>query len=393
MSLFHKSFRMLMVAVGLALTSLCLAAESPQVAEACRLDLAQRLHLDAAQVQIERVTPVTWMSGAWGLEKPGMVYTKALVPGFRVRLRAPHGRYFYHTSSTGFKYAGSEAMWEVSALYREPIEDEPNLNGDLVQISLLGTNPQVLLSGITDFAPQKNGAVLATRRTSRSGFDLLYLAPGQIREATRLASALDFACPVLSPEGDRYATFFRAGLGAPLQVKRGPLAGDTEVLPDLPQRGLPHQLLWDAETPLTAIVRVGEDLRGWKLIEEGGKQRWEEVMVPEEAPDTFSLLLNRSYSLVIDTLTEEGKPVTRVYEEHWQGAQEMIATIPNLSMKQVELTQDLRFALIVGRRDDANTAVAVDLRTGEVLETVPTTDYHVHLFTRPISWGSPLSGH
>jgi hypothetical protein len=392
MSIFHKSFRMLMVVAGLAIATATLAAEVPTVAGSCREDLARRLGLDVGQVQIEQVIPVTWSSGAWGLEKPGMVYTKALVPGFRIKLHAPAGRYFYHTSTNGFRYAGREEMWAASALYLEPVEDEPNLNGNLTQISLLGTNPQLLLAGVASFAPQKNGAVLATRRTSRSGFDLLYLAPDKIGEARVLGGAFDLACPVLSPAGDRYAVFYRLMVGMPWQVRRAGLEGEPQDLPDLPVAGQPFSLTWEPDEPLTATVRTDAGLRGWRLIEAEGKMSWEPTAVGPDDPGHFSLLLNRSETLVIETVTEEGKPVTRVHRDFFLGDVTEIATVKDFSLKSVELTQGLGLALLVGERAEMLTAVTVDLRTGEVLETVPTTPYPVHLLNRASHWEPALTG-
>jgi hypothetical protein len=44
---------------------------------------------------------VTWSDGSLGCPQPGMAYTQALVPGYRVRLRGPEGEMDYHASTRG----------------------------------------------------------------------------------------------------------------------------------------------------------------------------------------------------------------------------------------------------------------------------------------------------
>jgi hypothetical protein len=64
-------------------------------------DLADRLGLDPAEVNVISSGPVTWRSGALGCPKPGMNYTQALVPGFRIILQAEKTTYHYHAKSGG----------------------------------------------------------------------------------------------------------------------------------------------------------------------------------------------------------------------------------------------------------------------------------------------------
>ena len=44
---------------------------------------------------------VTWSDGSLGCPQPGVMYTQALVPGWRVRLRGPAGEMDYHASLRG----------------------------------------------------------------------------------------------------------------------------------------------------------------------------------------------------------------------------------------------------------------------------------------------------
>jgi len=71
-----------------------------QIAHA-QADLANQLGLDPAEVSVISSGPVTWRSGALGCPKPGMNYTQALVPGFRIILQAGKSTYQYHAKSGG----------------------------------------------------------------------------------------------------------------------------------------------------------------------------------------------------------------------------------------------------------------------------------------------------
>ena len=44
---------------------------------------------------------VTWTDGALGCPQPGLVYTQALVPGWRIVVRGPAREAVYHASQRG----------------------------------------------------------------------------------------------------------------------------------------------------------------------------------------------------------------------------------------------------------------------------------------------------
>jgi len=74
-----------------------------QVAELARADLANRLQIDPAQIEIVVAEPVTWPDGSVGCPQPGQFYTQALVDGWRVILGIG-GRtriFAYHAGSDG----------------------------------------------------------------------------------------------------------------------------------------------------------------------------------------------------------------------------------------------------------------------------------------------------
>lgn len=66
-----------------------------------RADAAKRSGLPPAQLQVVTAEPVTWADGSLGCPRPGMLYTQALVPGYRVQLRVGSEVWNYHGSERG----------------------------------------------------------------------------------------------------------------------------------------------------------------------------------------------------------------------------------------------------------------------------------------------------
>ena len=60
-------------------------------------DLAQRLMIDAGQIELVEVASVTWPDGSLGCPQPGMMYTQVQVDGLLIRLRAEGVIYEYHS--------------------------------------------------------------------------------------------------------------------------------------------------------------------------------------------------------------------------------------------------------------------------------------------------------
>lgn len=82
-----------------------LAPDDPvaQMAEQAKADLANRLQIDPAAIEIVAAEPVTWPDGSLGCPQPGQFYTQALVDGSRAILGIG-GRtriYVYHAGSDG----------------------------------------------------------------------------------------------------------------------------------------------------------------------------------------------------------------------------------------------------------------------------------------------------
>jgi hypothetical protein len=67
--------------------------------EAARADAAQRV--PGAAIEVASAESVTWRDGSLGCPQPGMLYTQALVPGWRIRLRAGGEWLDYHAATSG----------------------------------------------------------------------------------------------------------------------------------------------------------------------------------------------------------------------------------------------------------------------------------------------------
>ena len=73
--------------------------------EAVRLaqeDLAGRLGMASADVQLVSVEAVEWSDTSLGCPQPGMMYAQVITPGYRVVLEAGGQTYTYHTDEGRF---------------------------------------------------------------------------------------------------------------------------------------------------------------------------------------------------------------------------------------------------------------------------------------------------
>ena len=64
-------------------------------------DAARRTPRDATTLKVASAETVTWPDGAIGCAQPGMQYTQALVPGFRIRIQAGAQILEYHAGPCG----------------------------------------------------------------------------------------------------------------------------------------------------------------------------------------------------------------------------------------------------------------------------------------------------
>lgn len=71
------------------------------VTDAVVSDAAQRSGLKKSDLVVESAEAVTWADGSLGCPAPGAMYTMALVPGFRIRIRAGGELLDYHATERG----------------------------------------------------------------------------------------------------------------------------------------------------------------------------------------------------------------------------------------------------------------------------------------------------
>jgi hypothetical protein len=72
-----------------------------EMIEAALADAAHRSTVGRAEITVLSADPVTWADGSLGCPQPGMMYTQALVPGYRIVLQAGDQTLNYHAMSRG----------------------------------------------------------------------------------------------------------------------------------------------------------------------------------------------------------------------------------------------------------------------------------------------------
>jgi len=73
-------------------------------------DAAKRLGVEPSAVVLARAERVTWNDGALGCPQPGMGYTQALVPGYRIVARTADRELVYHTDESRQALACAQAL-------------------------------------------------------------------------------------------------------------------------------------------------------------------------------------------------------------------------------------------------------------------------------------------
>lgn len=71
------------------------------VVDAVLADAATRSGRPVEELEVISAESVTWSDGSLGCPQPGMMYTQALVPGYRILVQAGDQRYDYHGSVRG----------------------------------------------------------------------------------------------------------------------------------------------------------------------------------------------------------------------------------------------------------------------------------------------------
>ena len=79
------------------MTNTPVPGESNALVQKAKQDLAARLNIEIAAIELVRFDEVTWRDGSLGCPQPGMAYTQALVNGSLIVLRAGGAQYEYHS--------------------------------------------------------------------------------------------------------------------------------------------------------------------------------------------------------------------------------------------------------------------------------------------------------
>lgn len=208
-------------------------ADQPAPVAAAIEDLSSCLAVPAEEIEVIRVEEVQWPNSALGWPEPGMMYTEALVPGYRVILGCGGRQFEYHTTATGAGKLGGvhfdpEAT-ELCVLAMLPAAtDDANNRWDLHRLGLPGGEDRLVVESISDFAPSLDGRdLLVVRRLARSKQELLLVNADGTQQP--VAAGFEFASPSWSPLGHEYAVWLRPQLGAgwTLMVGHG---ADTEII-------------------------------------------------------------------------------------------------------------------------------------------------------------------
>lgn len=78
-----------------------MVATLSSVTDAVVSDAAQRTGVKKSDLVVESAEAVTWADGSLGCPEPGAMYTMALVPGYRIRVRAGGELLDYHAAERG----------------------------------------------------------------------------------------------------------------------------------------------------------------------------------------------------------------------------------------------------------------------------------------------------
>jgi hypothetical protein len=346
------------------------AASTPPIAKQCQADLAKRLNVQVASVTVASVQVVEWPDMALGLPLPDHMYAQEVMPGWSILLSAGKAKYLYTATEKFFKYGGPVAAGALSALYVEPVEGDPNLNGTLIQVSLVGTNAVTLIEGVSEFRAQPNGSILATSRTSRSGFDMLYLAPGKAGLAVKVGGAFEFGDAVVSPDGKQWIAYYRQLVGAGWTIAlNGVDAAWTDRKDiDLPAGTEPDRLFWEGGGIIAKLKADGKTA-WYSLVKNGDAWDWK-AMAAYSPDEEHDFMLNKSETLVVDAVTVDGKPSTKVARQWFTGTEKPVATLAGFVCHKATMSPTKRFVFLSGVEGERQMSYAVDIATGEKLLSV-----------------------
>lgn len=369
------------------------AAPAPTaIVDQCRADLAKRLVVPVREVKVIKNEPTTWPDAALGLPEPGKAYAQVQTPGWVLVLQAKDVQYLYTAGKKAVRYGGPLFAWSASMLFVQSVLNEANLNGDLYQCSLLGTNPVKIISGVSAYYPQANGMILVTRRTSRSSYDLLLVKAGEGDKAKTLLSSFYIGAAALNEKGDAWAAISRPQVGGGWQVVVSRIGENIEkiTLP-LPDGMMPEQLAWSGEKLMLVISKppvlpqLGSQLGCIETMPFADAPTWKTTVI-EMFPGLPPFMLNKSETLEVTQEGTEEKPVVEVTRVWFTGDRTVKATIKGLTLRGYDLV-GAGYVLVWGEQDGKQAAYTVNISTGEIIPTYCGSGRDIKPFEYP-----PLEG-
>ena len=394
----RKMFAMMaLIVVGSGVFTPSVATGAPAVhaqapiIQQCRADLAGRCNLTVQDVKVISAEAVIWPDASLGMPEAGKMYAQVLTPGQWVLLEAAGTRYLYVTSAKICKFGGPAEIWGSSILTLKPIPNEPNLNGDLYQSSLTGTNRKLIVSGVSEFYPQEKGGIIVMRRDSRSGFTMMYVKVGSKSKPVELASGFAFGDARLNAAQTEWAAFMRPGFGAPVMSGNTPISqwqiiigkpGKKGILKNLnlPEEVRPGQIAWDGEK-LMVWSPKGTGGVCYQISPNVAGSEWKEVGV-QLFPGFKDMMLNKSETLEINSTNEGGKPGAEIAAVWFTGDKKVLARISNFAMHGYDLTTS-GYAVLWGDKGESPAVYTVNIATGAVVPYSGQLGHSIKLFNYP----------
>lgn len=316
-----------------------------QLVKRLQADLAQRLGVETGAIGILSQQAVTWPDSAIGLPMPGRAYTMALQEGSIVVLTHGQERFFYTTGRGVFEFGGPLDLWSYAVLAIRRTPGDPNLNGQLVALSVAGTNPTPVVDQVQGFAAGADGPVFFTR-TGPNNQTLCRLDPGS-GSPQEVFSAYVFGQLAVSDSGV-LAVPFSQGPSGPWVVR---LLNPSGRFTDVNAPGDVVRTRWLDEW-LAIEVRDRSGSAMFRIIP-GQSQGWVQGVL--EDMDRWSILLNKSLSLKIQTWQQDCR--TQVDLSHFQGSSVGSCSIPDLYARG--FVRVMHYLFIWGPCRSGRTAVVV----------------------------------
>jgi hypothetical protein len=344
-------------------------------------DLAKRLNTSADSIKVVEKKEVTSPNSSLGLPKLDEMSLQVLTPGYLLKLKSSSRIYLYTASERTVEYAGPESAWKYSILFTRPAGNKTDL--DLYQCSFLGTNCEIIISGIIDYYPQSNGDILATKKTSDSLQELIYISAKNKKNHITLAKGTNFDNAAINESTAQWAAVQTAKSPDKQAVIVGELKADTNPISiELPDRFKLSKLAW-SENKLAVLGTIDSKTVSYTIVPDGANKAWDKAAV-HSFPGIDSFILNRSENLEIVQIDDNGTPNIEVATVWFTGKRKVAAIIKNASLKDCNII-DGEYAIIWGELESKNAVYIVNYRTGEIVSALTRNIDNAKFYKQPVA--------